>query len=266
MPLAWAVGGAAVASLIGSSMQANAAQSAAQQQYNAATNAQNLQQQMFNTQNAQQAPYRQTGYTALNQLLAGTQGSVPTFDQNGNITGYTIGNEQFTHQFNAADLASNLAPNYQFMLNQGLGATGENANVGGGGSNVDLARTKFAEDYAQNAYQQAFSNYQTQQGNIFNRLASLAGIGQSAQNTVSGLASTTAGNIGQAGIGAATALGSGQVGAANAYSSGLSGLGNAGTLYGLMNQNTNLGSNSLSSVANPTDNWGSSSDFSMTGA
>jgi hypothetical protein len=122
------------------------------------------------------------------------------------------------------------------MKQQGLGATGQAMNVGGGGSNVDLARTKFAEDYASNAYQNALSNYmtqqqqgfaqgQTQQGNIYNRLASLAGIGQASQAQANTLGSNTANALSQLGIGGASALGAGQVGAANAYANVAGGLG-----------------------------------------
>ena len=144
--------------------------------------------------------------------------------------GYNAGAGDFgsmTRMFTAEDLKSNLAPNYQFMLGQGLGATRQSANVGGGGSNAQRAATKFAEDYASNAYQQALQNYTGQQQNIFNRLSGIAQIGQGAQNQVQNLGQTTAANIGQLGIGAASALGAGQVGAANAYAGGLSNLGQA---------------------------------------
>jgi hypothetical protein len=106
-------------------------------------------------------------------------------------------------------------------------------NVGGGGSNVGLARRKFAIDYATNV---GLPQYMTQQTNIYNRLASLAGIGQTAQGQSNQLAQTTAGNIGQLGIGGASALGAGQIGAANAYAGGLQGLGNAATLASLLRQ------------------------------
>lgn len=144
--------------------------------------------------------------------------------------GYNAGAGDYgsmTRMFTAENLKSNLAPNYAFMLGQGLGATRQSANVGGGGSNAQRAATKFAEDYASNAYQQALQNYTGQQQNIFNRLSGIAQIGQGAQNQVQNLGQTTAANIGQLGIGAASALGAGQVGAANAYAGGLSNIGQA---------------------------------------
>jgi hypothetical protein len=131
------------------------------------------------------------------------------------------------------------------MKAQGLGATRQAMNVGGGGSNVERGGIKFAEDYASNAYQNALNNYMTQEqqkfnqhqtglGNVYNRLAGIAGIGQTAVGQTTNLAQSTAGNIGQLGIGGASALGAGQIGSANAYAGGLQGLGNAVSLAGLL--------------------------------
>jgi hypothetical protein len=118
-------------------------------------------------------------------------------------------------------------------------------NVGGGGSNIDLARTKFAEDYAGNAYQNALQNYMSQQQNIFNqgqsqktniynRLSNLAGIGQTATTNIGNVGVGTASNLGQLGIGGATALGAGNIGAAQATAGGLQGLGSGATLASLL--------------------------------
>jgi hypothetical protein len=229
--IAVAIGGAALLGYAGSQNQANAAESSTQLQANAANQASDQQRAMFDIINAQQAPWRTAGaggLTKINEMM-------PYFTQQ----------QQAYKPFTAEDLKSNLAPNYQFMLSQGLGATAQNVNVGGGGSNVDLARTKFAEDYAGNAYQNALANYmgqqtqafnqnQTQTSNIYNRLASIAGIGQAA-NTQTNQAMIGATNaIGQLGVGAAGAIGAGQVGAANAYAGGLQGIGSAGTLASLL--------------------------------
>jgi hypothetical protein len=141
---------------------------------------------------------------------------------------------QFTKTFGPADLNANLAPNYEFMRQQGLGATAQGANVASPGSNVDLAKTMFAENYAKNGYQDALTNYRNQQTDIFNRLSGIAGIGQTAQGSAQNLSTQTAANIGQLGIGGASALGAGQINAANAMSGGLQGVGNAGFLYSML--------------------------------
>lgn len=189
---------------------AEAATQAAEMQSQATQQAAQQQREMFDILNRQQAPYREAGYTALRDI----QAQMPALNR----------------PFTAADLQSQLSPAYQFMLQQGLGATRQAANVGGGGSNVERAATKFAEDYAANAYQQAFQNYQQQQQNIYNRLASLAGIGQQAQGQQQQLGTGVAGALGQLGIGGATALGAGQIGAAGAYGQGAMNIGQLAAL------------------------------------
>jgi hypothetical protein len=92
-------------------------------------------------------------------------------------------------------------------------------NVGGGGSNVNMARTKFATDYATNV---GLPQYLQQRTGIYNTLANIAGIGQKAQEQSTGIASS----MGQLGVGGATALGAGQIGAANAMAGAYGGLGN----------------------------------------
>jgi len=231
MPLAWAIGGSALLGFLGANKQAGAAENAANLQASAADKAAAQQMQMFNTLNQQQAPYREAGYGGLNQINT----MLPQF------TTMPSAYKPFT----AADLQSNLAPNYEFMKQQGLGATAQGANVSSPGSNVDIAKTKFAEDYASNAYQNALQNYMTQQqqgfnqgqvatGNIFNRLSSIANIGQAAQTQAQNLGTSTAANIGQLGIGGASALGGGQINAANAYANAGNNIGNTGFLYSML--------------------------------
>ena len=207
--VAVAIGGSALLNFFGANKQAGAASQAANQQYQATQDAAAQQRAMFDIVNAQQAPYREAGYGALNKIntMLPDLNRMPT----------------------AADLRG--MPGFEFGLNQGTGAAGQTMNVGGGGSNVDLARRKFAIDYATNV---GLPQYMTQQTNIYNRLASLAGIGQTAQGQTSNLAQSTAGNIGQLGIGGASALGAGQIGAANAMAGGYQGLGNAATLSSLL--------------------------------
>jgi hypothetical protein len=215
MPIAWALGGSALLGFLGSQNQASAARSAADLQAQAAQRAQDQQMAMFTTLNEQQKPYREAGYGALNQINT----MLP----------------QFTKTFTAADLNANLAPNYEFMRQQGLGATAQAANVASPGSNVDLAKTIFAEKYAQSGYQDALNNYRNQQTDIFNRLSGIAGIGQTAQGSAQALGSQTASNIAQLGIGGASATGAGMINAANAQAGGLQGFGNAATMYSLLN-------------------------------
>lgn len=222
------VGGAVVSSVIG----AKAAKSAARTQADAAVQAAELQKEQFDLVNEQQAPGRALGYGSYNRIGSMLEGTSPTYDTEGKPTGTQTGTGYLTHQFNADDLNANLAPNYEFMKNQGLGATTQALNVGGGGSNVARGAIKFAEDYAGNAYQSAFNNYLTQRTGIYNTLAGIAGLGQVAQGATNAAGQNYATNAGNLGVGAATASAGGTVGAANAITGGIS---NAANTYALSN-------------------------------
>lgn len=69
MPAGWAAAAAAVG---GALISADASKSAANKQASAANQAGNTQLQMFNTVNAQNAPYRDAGYNALSQIMYGS--------------------------------------------------------------------------------------------------------------------------------------------------------------------------------------------------
>jgi hypothetical protein len=126
-------------------------------------------------------PYMQTGQQGLSAI----QQQLPYFQQ----------------QFGPEQFKANLDPGYEFMKQQGLGAIRQGMNVGGGGSNIDRAATKFAQDYANTGYQNAFNRFTGQQQNIYNRLAGIAGIGQ----TATGQAAQT--GLGYEGLGAQVGLG-----------------------------------------------------------
>jgi hypothetical protein len=200
------------ASLLGSYMQSNAAQNAAQTQLQGTQYAADIQKQMFDTLNAQQAPYRAAGQVGLTQL----QNMLP----------------YFTGQPTAQDIQN--IPGYQFGLNQGLGSVSQAANVASPGSNVDTARQKFSTDYLT---QQLLPYYQSQQTNIYNRLASLAGLGQTATQQSGQLGQAAGSNLAQLAVGGANAVAGGQVGSANAIASGLGNVGNSAFLYSLLQKN-----------------------------
>jgi len=199
--VAVAIGGSALLGYAGAKKQASAAQSAAQMQSDAANRAAALQEKQYEDL----APYRASGQVGLSKI----QEMLP----------------YFTKEVTAEDLRS--MPGFTFGLEQGTGAAGQTMNVGGGGSNVDLARRKFAIDYATNV---GLPQYLTQRTGIYNTLANIAGIGQKAQEQGTGIAS----NIGQLGVGGATALGAGQIGASNAMAGAYGGVGNALTLASLL--------------------------------
>lgn len=207
--VAVAIGGSAVLGYVGSREQAGAAREAGAQQLAATKYAADLQREMFDIINKQQAPYREAGYGALTrigQLLPGLTKPVSREE----ILGL---------------------PGFQTAIEQGTGAARQMMNVGGGGSNVDRAAQKFALDYT---LTQAMPQVLAQRQNIYNTLAGIAGVGQTAQGQVSQMGQNVASNIGQAAIGGATAYGAGQIGAANAMAQGYSNIGNQALMYALL--------------------------------
>ena len=193
MGIETAIIGSALLGTYGASKQASAAKYGAQLQADAANRAAALQEKQYEDL----APYRESGQIGLNKI----QEMLP----------------YFTREVTAEDLRR--MPGFEFGLNQGTGAAGQAMNVGGGGSNVDLARTKFATDYATNV---GLPQYLAQRTGIYNTLANIAGIGQKSQEQSTGIAS----NIGQLGVGGASALGAGQIGAANAMAGAYGNIGN----------------------------------------
>jgi hypothetical protein len=159
-------------------------------------------------------PYMQVGQQGVGAI--GQQ--LPYFQQ-------TFGPEQFR---------ANLDPSYEFMKQQGLGAIRQGMNIGGGGSNIDRAATKFAEDYANTGYQNAYNRFTGQQQNIYNRLAGIAGIGQ----TATGQSAQT--GLGYGNLGAQTGLGYESLGAQTGLGYG-SQIANTGLGYDQMIGNQQLG-------------------------
>lgn len=209
-PVTAAIAGGA--SLLGSAISGNAAKSAAQTQADAATQAAQLQQQtalagipVLQGAYGQGQQYTNQAYGQGTQVVNGNQAGQQNYlnnlynaqygdqsnlyqQQYNNLQQYENAGgaaasqlqsliPQLSHTFNNADLNSQLAPNYQWQLQQGLGATNQAMNIAGGGSNIVNAADMFAQNYAGNAYQNAFNNYQTQQNNIYNRLSGIANIG-----------------------------------------------------------------------------------------
>jgi hypothetical protein len=200
-----------VASVAGGAMQASASRSAASKQADAAQYAADQQREMFGIVNEQQAPYREAGYGALTRI--------------GEMLPY------LTTPLTGQEIASQ--PGFQFAMEQGTGAARMNANVGGGGSNVDRAAQKFAIDYTVGT---AMPQALAQRTSIYNTLAGIAGIGQTGTQQTGAAAMSAGTNIGQAAIGGASAIGAGQIGAANAYAGALGNIGNAGFMYSLLNK------------------------------
>ena len=231
-------------SLVGGLLGGSAAKSSANTQADAARYAADLQQRQFDLINQQQAPYRGIGYTSLSQIGGMLGGQTPMFDAQGkpilDANGQPMmqaGSGYLTKQFGPEDLKTSLAPNYEFMLKEGQRAARQRMNVGSGGSDIDRGITKFAEDYASNAYQNAFQNFSAQRKDIYNTLAGIAGIGQTGQSATNAANAALGTNLSSLATGSAAVQGAGQVAAANAYGGALGNIGGYNYLQALRSPN-----------------------------
>jgi hypothetical protein len=236
---AW-LAGAAVAGTVGSVYTSNKASKAQENAANRANQtaqeaqdqslafqkeAFEYQKQMDARSYSDNAAYRAAGVNALGQLSS-------------------------AKDFTGADLVS--SPGYQFGLSEGnRGLTNSAAARGGLLSGAALkASTKYAQDYASTKFNDAF----TQDANNKNRLATLAGIGQTSvgQTTNSGLQTgAMASSIGNGLIGTAATIGSNLTGVGNARASGYLAGGNA--LIGGVNQGLSAWKNYNSLAAPVTE-------------
>lgn len=130
----------------------------------------------------------------------------------------------FNRDFTLADFQKD--PGYDFRLNQGLGSVqGSAAARGSLMSGATLkALNDYGSDYASSEYGKAYDRFNNDRTQRFNRLATIAGIGQTATNNVGTLGANNAGMVGSNMIGAGNAAAAGQVGQANAITGGISNL------------------------------------------
>lgn len=218
---------AAAGAVVGSLISSDAAGDAADTQADAANKASELQWQQYQQSREDQAPWREEGEGALGQIG----------------TGIASGGD-FNRDFTLADFKKD--PGYEFRLRQGLDSVqGSRAARGSMLSGSTLkALSDYGSDYASGEYGKAYDRFNNDRTQRFNRLATVAGIGQTATNNVGTLGATTAGQIGSNMIGAGNAQAAGQIGQANAINGTI---GNLQSLYQLqqMNKtsNTALGGN-----------------------
>ena len=207
---------AAVATVGSGMMQANAAKSAARTQADAANRAMDQERAMYEQSREDLGPYRETGYTALKDIER-----MKPF---------------LTAQFGPDQFAQYLDPSMAFRQRLGTQATERLANVGGGAisGNTMRALADYGQNLASTEYGNAFNRFQTERGNIYNTLANIAGMGQSAVNTGVNTGQNFAAS--QTGLitGQAAANAAGTVGAANAYSGALGNIGNYAMLNSFM--------------------------------
>jgi len=201
----------AVSSKSAAKTQSQAATQAADVQKQVADQQTALQREMFQQQQQNQAPWLAAGQTALNALT-------PL------ATNYQkFGMDQFQQD-----------PGYAFRLSEGQKALDRSAAARGGmiSGGALKAAQRYGQDMGSQEYMNAFNRYQTERAAQLQPLQSLAGVGQTAANTLGQAGQNYASGVGNA-LGAygsnvgnlmtsgAAANAAGQVGMANAFTGGL---------------------------------------------
>jgi len=223
--------GASVASgVIGS----NAASSAAGQEVAAAERGQNIEQNQFNTTQANLQPFINAGSSAI-PTLEGLLGL--------NTTGGSGGTPNTSEMLTALQ---NL-PGYQFIKSQGLQAAESGfAGQGLAASGPALkGATSYATGLADSTYLNLLNPYQTLVNSGSNAAGTLAGVGLGTANAESGLAT-----------GAGSAAAAGTIGSANAITGTLGSLGGNASTTALTLALNNAGMFGNGTGSNPVTQFG----------
>lgn len=183
--------------------------------------AQAFQQKQADQSRADQEPWRLAGGNALAQLVQRT-------GSGGDLV----------HDFGATDFQAD--PGYAFRQTEGMkGLTNSAAARGGLLSGAALkAASAYNQNLASAEYGNAYSRFKGNQEGQYNKLASLAGVGQIAANNNGSNAMQLGSNVGNAMMTAGGNIAQNQMGMGNARASGYLAQGNA--LAGGLNQGVSL--------------------------
>lgn len=172
----WIIGGAALGGALLSSSASRRGAASAEAAANAATAEQRRQ---FDQLRQDQAPFREAGYAALQQLR-----ELMNYDPT--PTAEAVVNE----------------PGYQFGMQQGRNALEGSAAARGGLYSGQALKelTQFGNDYGSTKYGDAWNRAQQGFGNRWGRISALAGVGQSATNQVGQAGMNYANSVGNIGM------------------------------------------------------------------
>lgn len=215
-----------IASLVGGFLGADASEDAANIQAGASREATAEQRRQYDQTRKDLLPYYQTG-TGGNAQLAYFLGINPGNVEGGNANIYDSVNKDLgaygslSKPFTMADYQAD--PGYAFRLSEGQKALERSAAARGmtnSGAALKAAQA-YGQDLASQEFNNAYNRYNTNQTNLYNRLAGISGTGQNSANTIANVGQNTANQISSNIIGAGNAQAAGTIGAANAWSTGL---------------------------------------------
>jgi hypothetical protein len=182
-----------VSDFVSDPLGSRAAARAANAQTAASKDANKVQKYIFDTQRKDAEPWRQAGMAALTGLQ----------------------DDDYMRDFTMNDFQAD--PGYEFRMAEGMKAIERSAAAKGGlGSGATLkALTRFSQGTASDEFNNAYNRFNADRDRRFNRLSSLAGVGQTANSQVA-----------QAGQNYANAYGQNVIGAGNAQAAAIMAPGN----------------------------------------
>ena len=207
--MAWGIVASVGVGLVGAGMASDAAGNAADAQSASAAQSDATQRYQYDTTRADNAPFRETGLQANNQLAS------------------LMNSGQFSRKFTTADM--NADPVYQSGLQFGLseGTKGINRQAAAGGSMLSgatlKALTRFGNDYGSTKANESYNRFNTDQNSQYNKLAGLSGAGQQATNQVSAAGQNMANNISASQQGVGNARGSAYLSQGNSWQNAING-------------------------------------------
>lgn len=194
---------AATATIGGAIISANASKSAANTEANAANNATALNKYEYDNNISLQQPFHDAGVSALGTIQAGLQPG---------------------GQFDPSTFNYQADPGYAFRLSQGTKAL--DASASARGLSLSGGQLQALQSYGQDLGSQEYqASYQRNISDSFNRLASVAGIGQTATQSDVASGNTLAANNSELGLQGANAQAAGTLGTASAINNGITQLG-----------------------------------------
>ncbi len=212
--MSWINVASAAVSIGGSLIASNASGNAADAQSQSAQDAQRLQLEMFNRNKQDLAPWMQSGQKGnealMNFLGIGGGGFDP--------------NAPGVRPFGVQDFQQD--PGYQFRMNEGLNAVLNKRSAIGGldSGNTMRALEDYGQGMASQEYGNAFSRYNANQKNIYDRLSGLSNTGVNAAGGIAKLGANAAEDSGLFGVQGGNAQAAGIIGQANAANGGINDL------------------------------------------
>ncbi len=212
--MSWVAVAVGVGAVGGAYLGSEGSKRAARTQAGAADRASEVQRYMFDQQREDAEPWREAGAGALSDL----------------------NNSDFKRDFTMDDFQTD--PGYAFRMSEGQKAIERSAAARGGLNSGATMKslTRFGQDTASSEYGNAYNRFNSDRDRRFNRLSSIAGLGQTANTQVGQAGQNYANNVGQNMMGAGNAIAAGQVGQANAWSNAIGQGTNTWMNYQMMNR------------------------------